>query len=107
MISEVIAWKFNSQPGMCCKEIDGVIQIVDFPGCIPSQPDQDLWTQEYNDWVASGGLLDAENDQMITDFISQNRNIMKAIVIALNKGTLIPGAGVTGAELKAIIKAEL
>jgi hypothetical protein len=58
MISKVISWKFNNQEGMRCKEIDGVMTIVEFPGGIPSQADQDLWTQEYNDFVAAGGLLD-------------------------------------------------
>ena len=61
-IADVIDWKFNSQEGMCCKEIDGVIQIVKFPGGIPSQAEQDQWTQEYQAFVNSGGLLDKEAD---------------------------------------------
>ena len=58
MISDVIGWKLNNQEGMRCREIEGVMTIVEFPGGIPSQADQDLWTQEYNDYVAAGGLLD-------------------------------------------------
>ena len=61
-IAEVIGWKFNNQPGMRCKEINDVMTIVEFPGGIPSQTEQDLWTSEYNAWVAGGGLLDQEAD---------------------------------------------
>jgi len=42
-IAEVIGWKFNRQQGMATK--GGVITV--FPGGIPSQEDQDLWTAEY------------------------------------------------------------
>ena len=49
MIAEVLSWKFKDQAGMRTK--DG--EIVDFPGGIPSQEDQDLWTAEYNDYLAA------------------------------------------------------
>ena len=42
-IAEVIGWKFNHQEGMSTKS--GV--ITEFPGGIPSQEDQDSWTEEY------------------------------------------------------------
>lgn len=48
-ISQVIGWKFNHQPGMRCKETKGKMKIIDFPGGIPDQADQALWTQEYED----------------------------------------------------------
>jgi len=47
-IANVIGWKFSHQPGMRCKEIDGVMEIIGFPGGIPSQADQDTWTAEYD-----------------------------------------------------------
>ena len=50
-IAEVIGWKFNHQPGMRCDEVDGVLQITDFPGGIPSQALQDQWTAEYNTYL--------------------------------------------------------
>lgn len=59
MIDEVIGWKFNHQEGMECTEIDGVMTITAFPGGIPSQSEQDLWTQEYNTFIATGGLKEA------------------------------------------------
>lgn len=52
-IAEVIGWKFNHQEGMRCKEVDGVMTIVEFPGGIPSQADQDTWTAEYEAYLAS------------------------------------------------------
>jgi hypothetical protein len=48
-IAEVIDWKFDGQAGMRCKAnpVTGILEIVEFPGGIPSQADQDLWTTEY------------------------------------------------------------
>ena len=47
-IAEVIGWKHNHQPGMCCTEnSDGILVITEFPDGIPSQADQDKWTAEY------------------------------------------------------------
>ena len=48
-IGEVIGWKFNHQSGMSTR--DGV--ITEFPDGIPSQADQDKWTKEYEDHLAS------------------------------------------------------
>ena len=48
-IGAVIGWKFNNQSGMSTR--DGV--ITDFPGGIPSQADQDLWTAEYEAHLAA------------------------------------------------------
>jgi formylmethanofuran:tetrahydromethanopterin formyltransferase len=46
MIGAVIGWKFNHQDGM--NTVDGV--ITEFPGGIPSQADQDVWTVQYGVW---------------------------------------------------------
>lgn len=46
-IAKVIARKFNNQEGMRTNA-DG--EIIAFPGGIPSQQDQDLWTAEYEAW---------------------------------------------------------
>ena len=51
-IAEVIGWKHNHQAGMSCKEnSDGVMEITEFPGGIPSQALQDTWTAEYDAYV--------------------------------------------------------
>ena len=77
-ISKVIEWKFNDQQGMRCKEINGVMTIIGFPSGIPSQADQDLWTQEYNDWVSGGGEIEAQVQQN-TDDILQNDKKFRVI----------------------------
>ena len=46
-IGEVIGWKFNHQSGMSTRE--GV--ITEFPGGIPTQAEQDLWTAEYEAYL--------------------------------------------------------
>ena len=46
-IGEVIGWKFNHQSGMSTRE--GVITA--FPGGIPTQAEQDLWTAEYEAYL--------------------------------------------------------
>lgn len=57
-IGDVIGWKFSNQPGMACKEIDGVMQIVEFPGGIPSKEDQAAWTAEYQAHLSVKSQLD-------------------------------------------------
>jgi hypothetical protein len=47
-IAAVIGWKFDHQEGM--ETADGEITL--FPGGIPSQSDQDAWTDEYNAYKA-------------------------------------------------------
>ena len=49
MIAQVIGWKFNHQAGMATS--DGV--ITSFPNGIPSQADQDLWTNEYTSHISA------------------------------------------------------
>lgn len=77
-IADVIGWKFNHQAGMRCKEISGVMTIIEFPNGIPSQANQNLWTQEYNAYVASGGLLDE-----LADFETQFSSTLKAFALVM------------------------
>ena len=85
-IAHVIGWKFNHQSGMRCKEIDGVMTIIDFPGGIPSQEDRDLWTQEHNDWLASGGDKALQADKELgTDVV---RIIIETIVPMIKDGSI-------------------
>lgn len=48
MIAEVLSWKFKDKEGIKTK--NG--KIIEFPDGIPTQADQDLWTAEYNDYIA-------------------------------------------------------
>ncbi len=54
-IAEVIGWKFNHQSGMSTS--DGVITA--FPGGIPTQAEQDLWTAEYEAYLPTKALKQA------------------------------------------------
>jgi hypothetical protein len=73
-IADVIGWKFNNQPGMVCKTINGTFVITEFPGGVPSQVTQDGWTAEYAAFVAGGGLLDqsATSDLDATKMLQLN-----------------------------------
>lgn len=62
-IAEVIGWKFDHQPGMRCKEIKGVIKIVEFPGGIPTQADQDIWIAEYE----AVGIIEVARQNMYVE----------------------------------------
>ena len=53
-LADVIGWKFNHQAGMSTS--GGV--ITSFPGGIPSQADQDLWTAEYEVYKAAQDEID-------------------------------------------------
>ena len=46
-IGEAIGWKFNHQQGMSTK----AGAITDFPGGVPTQAEQDLWTAEYEAYL--------------------------------------------------------
>ncbi len=74
-IADVIGWKFNHQPGMRCAEVDGVITIIEFPGGIPTQIEQDQWTAEYAAAVAieSGRLTEIDADPQIVDLMDKLR----------------------------------
>lgn len=46
------------------------------------------------------------NDE-IYDQTLQNSALLKALVLCLNDGSIVPGANVTGAQLKSAIKAKM
>jgi len=85
-IANVIGWKFNHQKGMRCKEIDNVMTIIEFPGGVPSRANQDLWTQEYNDWVAAGGLKDIQVEEELGSNVV--RLIIETIVPMIQDGSI-------------------
>ena len=58
-IAAVIGWKFNDQPGMSTK--DNV--ITEFPSGIPTQSEQDLWTAEYDTFVAANAYKELRRKQ--------------------------------------------
>ena len=55
-IAEVIAWKFDHQEGMVCREDSkGVLQIAEFPDKIPTKETQAKWETEYQAYIDGGG----------------------------------------------------
>lgn len=64
-IAKAIGWKFNHQTGMVCREIDGVMTIIEFPGGIPSLADQDLWLSEYADFLRKESIKQEANNRII------------------------------------------
>lgn len=91
-IAEVIGWKFDQQPGMKCKAINGVLTIVEFPGGVPSQSDQDAWVAEYEAYIAAKPLDAASytltRAQLRNMFVEDGKtaNFIKTLVIAMPTG---------------------
>lgn len=89
-IANVIAWKFNNQPGMRCKEIDGTMQITDFPGGVPSQQEQDMWTAEYAAFIANEEEITPILEELELTDKEMARIGEEAIDILISDGALNP-----------------
>jgi len=87
-IAEVIGWKHNHQEGMTCQEnSDGVLEIVEFPGGIPSVEDQKKWSDEYEAHVTANaykekrkeqyGSWESQLDEMYHNFDDWKKRIQK------------------------------
>ena len=70
--------------------------------------------QEVQDWIALGNTPDPAdpppppptNDE-IYDQVIQNQKVLKAYVLAVNDGSIVPGSNMTNAALKAAVKAHM
>lgn len=90
----------------------GVLRLGD-GAHITDDPANRDW-QEYQNWLADGNTPQAADPppppptlDQIYDQTMQNQRVLKAVVIAINKGTIVPGANATNAALKAAVKAEM
>ena len=102
-LAEVLAWKFNDAPGIRTREENGKMEIFDWPeslGPVPTQGQIGQWTGEFNDRPPPS--LDEIYDQTM-----QNQKLLKAFVLCINDGSIIPNTNVSGAALKAAIKAKM
>ena len=90
----------------------GVIRFID-GAHIPDDPTNSDW-MEYQDWLGQGNTPDPadpppplpSNDE-IYDIAIKNQKVLKAVVLSINDGTLVPGANVSNAVLKATVKANM
>lgn len=71
---------------------------------------------EYEAWIAAGNVPDPFTPivppapptlDQIYDQAIQTQQVLKAVILALNDGTLPVGTNKTGAQLKTIIKAKM
>jgi|ETNvirnome_2_130_1030620.scaffolds.fasta_scaffold02687_3 hypothetical protein len=91
------------------------INIVLDTGRSLSAPDDmdNVHRQAIQAWVDLGNTISPADPEVsqtadeIYDAVIQNQAVLKAVVTAINKGTFVPGANETNADLKAIIKAEM
>lgn len=51
--------------------------------------------------------IEAEKDALVNGMISQNRSIIKAFILCINDGSIVPSSNAALSELKAAIKAKL
>lgn len=109
-IAQVIGWKFNHQPGMRCEENEqGVLAIVEFPGGIPTQAEQDQWTAEYEARDIAVERIDRAFPQtdvarVIFEVFFEFANEIRALQDAVNGTT--QGA-VTKSQFKDYLKTKL
>ena len=98
-IGAVIGWKFDHQAGMSTK--NGV--ITKFPGGIPTQADQDIWTAEY---LARD--IEAERVEQSFTLSDQDQIIFKMLFELTNRVLVLEGSVViTPAQFKIFLKGKL
>lgn len=79
---------------------------------IPNHSNNRHW-QEYQRWLVEGNTPDPvevsvpPTSSEIYDQTIQNSKVLKALVLAINDGTIVPGANVTPGALKTAIKSKM
>ena len=100
-MSDFTGWKYTEETNKVIASPDG-------------RESKSVNAKEVADWITGGGVpLAADpppppptNDQ-IYDQVMQNQAVLKAFALCINDGSIVPGAGVTGAALKAAVKAKM
>ena len=67
----------------------------------------------FKQWLKDGNPVDAyvappvPTDDEIYDSVIQNQQVLKALVLCINDGSIVPGADVSNTALKTAIKAKM
>ena len=96
---------------------DSTVFIVTLTnGTVLSVPDDlaNRHRQLLQEWLDDGNTLDSAdplpspptNDE-IYDHVIQKEKVLKAYVLAVNDGSIVPGSNMTNAQLKAAVKAKM
>ena len=96
---------------------DGVGFIVTLDdGTVLNVPDDgaNRHRKELQEWLDDGNTLDPADPLLppptldeIYDQTILNQRVLKALALALNDGSFVPGSNVTNVQLKAIVKAKM
>ncbi len=89
------------------------IDVAETPDQIvwPTLPDGDPGSERTSRVDPSTKALELDSDNLpptkdeIYDQVLQNQKVFKAYVLAINDGSIVPGSNMTGAQLKAAVKA--
>ena len=91
-----------------------IVTLTD--GTILNVPDDfaNRHRQALQEWLDDGNALDPADPlpppptaDQIYDQVIQNQKVLKAYILAVNDGTITPGSNMTGAQLKAAVKAKM
>tara|TARA_Y100000296_G_scaffold56509_1_gene64839 strand:- start:133 stop:501 length:369 start_codon:yes stop_codon:yes gene_type:complete len=104
-----VAWnEITGKPTLRTNEIE----CLDFQGEAAHRPQEDyIWNDTTKVWEFSQTLRDEldynNSDDKLVDDILTNKNIIKALILALNDGTFVPGSNYTNTQLKNGLKNSL
>ena len=81
------------------------LKWVDLKGITPSP--QVGWSYDGATFMAPAPPPPPPTNDKIYDQVIQNQKVFKGYVLAINAGTIVPGSNMTGAQLKAAVKAKM
>lgn len=103
-IAEIIGWKFGHQGGMrCAGNAQGALEIVEFPGGIPTQAEIDQWTAEYE-----ARDVDAERVDRAFRLDDKDRVLLGLLFEMINRILVLEGnPTISQEQFKVFLKSKL
>jgi len=94
-------WKYTNEKNRVISSPDG-------------RESKSISAKDVAEWITNGGVPVAAdpppgpptNDE-IYDQVMQQQAVLKAFALCINDGSIVPGANVSGAALKAAVKAKM